>query len=101
MLEVVKEKLAERVFNHLKDDGDTKQVFENNHPSLFIDCISCQVFGQDVLPYTNTYKDGLTVGQMNDEHRLEMQVIDLLDGDRVFRDGFGKLVAQKLIAQFN
>lgn len=101
MLEVVKEKLAERVFNHLKDDSDTKQVFESNRPSAFIDYMGGQVFGQTVLLHTDAYKDSLTIGQMTDEHQVEMQVLDLLDADRVFRDNFGKLVAQKLITHFD
>lgn len=99
-LDTIKERLAQRVFHHHKDDESTKQAWANNHPSLFADYMSCQVFGQDVLPHTDTYKDGLTVGQMSDEHHLEMLVIGLLSTDITFRDNFGKLVADKLIAYY-
>lgn len=99
-LDNIKEKLAKLVFNHLKNDEVTKQVFENNRPSAFFDYMSCQVFGQDVLPHTDTYKNGLTIGQMGDEHHLEILVIDLLNTDMAFRDNFGKLVADKLIAYY-
>lgn len=99
-LDNIKEKLAKRVFNHLKNDEVTKQVFENNRQLAFVDYVGGRVFGQTVLPHTDTYKNGLTVGQMNDEHHLEMLVIGLLNTDIDFRDGFGKLVADKLIAHY-
>lgn len=100
-LDTIKEKLAQRAFEHYKTNPNIKQAYLTNGTNRFCEYVRDTLcYHGEILEFTDVYKKGLTMEEMGEKHFLELKFIELLDEDIDYRDSFGNLIAQKLITYY-
>ena len=99
----IKTNLINRAFEHYKADSYTKQVYTVNGAKRFTEYMEENCYPSNILELTDVWAacEGVNyMSPLNDKQSLELNIIDMLSGDKDYRRDFVKQIADKLVAYF-